>query len=157
MSFWIIYPLRTTETARNLEDWGSSCIIFSIWRGPILQWIMRSHWYHFLKSAFLGDMLDRSFTTWQASKALIVASAKREKYVSFVQACNMGKERATESYLPTSLIDRRKRKSKVYCTKAYFDFIFFCGIYLPCQSDPQNDESVCGWGNYGQNQMKPDQ
>ena len=42
-----------------------------------------------------------------------------------MQAHNLGKGGATGEDLPTSLMDKRKRKSKVYCTKAYFDFICF--------------------------------
>ena len=51
------------------------------------------------------------WTLHSDSKALTAACAKRAKYVSFVQAHNLGKEGATGADLPTSLIDRRKHKS----------------------------------------------
>ena len=55
-----------------------------------------------------------------ASKALTVAVSKQAKYLAFVRARSLGKEGATEAGLPVSLIKRRKRKSKVYCTKDLF-------------------------------------
>ena len=47
---------------------------------------------------------------YSASKALTVAATKRAKYLASVHAHSLGKDGATEASLPTSLIDRRKRR-----------------------------------------------
>ena len=58
-----------------------------------------------------------------ASKALTVAVSKRAKYLAFIRDHSLGKDGAIEAGLPVSLINRRKRKSKVYCTKDIFESI----------------------------------
>ncbi len=66
------------------------------------------------------------WTLYSASKALTIAEKKRGVYRIFAQAHSQEKDEAKNANLPTSLVEKRKRRSaKIFCTKAYFEFICF--------------------------------
>ena len=71
------------------------------------------------KYARLVNYYVAGWILFSASKALTVAVLERAKYLAFVHAHSLGKDGATQVGLPTSLIDRRKRKSKAYCTNDF--------------------------------------
>ncbi len=62
---------------------------------------------------------------YSASKALTVARDKRLLFFEFSESQSINEDMAKSTDLPTSLVDRRKRKSLVYCSRAYFEFICF--------------------------------
>ena len=61
------------------------------------------------------------WTLYSMSKASTIAEDKRALYFMFAAShtCN---ERATLD-LPTSLVEKRKRRASVYCSREYFGFI----------------------------------
>jgi hypothetical protein len=65
------------------------------------------------------------WTLYSASKALTVNRDKRLLFFGFSESQSIDKDVAKSMDLPTSLVDRRKRKSSVYCLHAYFEFICF--------------------------------
>ena len=65
------------------------------------------------------------WTIFRASKALTIARAKRSIYFDFASAHSVNESAAKNAGLPTSLVDKRKRKSSVYCTQQYYEFICF--------------------------------
>jgi hypothetical protein len=65
------------------------------------------------------------WTLYSASKALTVARDKRLLFFEFSQSQSIDEDMAKSMDLPTSLVDRRKRRSLVYCSLAYFEFICF--------------------------------
>jgi hypothetical protein len=60
---------------------------------------------------------------YSASKALTVARDKRLLFFGFFESQSIAEDMAKSMDLPTSLVDRRKRKSLVYCSRDYFEFI----------------------------------
>jgi hypothetical protein len=74
------------------------------------------------------------FVDWMlysASKALTVARDKRQLFLEFSMAHSIDEDIARSSGLPTSLVERRKRNSSVYCSHDYFEFICsFESVYL---------------------------
>lgn len=65
------------------------------------------------------------WTLSSAAKALTVASKKRAMYATFAKAHSLEMEEAKLRKLPTSVVERRKRRAKVYCTEAYYEFVCF--------------------------------
>ncbi len=57
------------------------------------------------------------------SKALAFANVKRLLYFMFASLHTIDEQSAKVMNLPTSLVERRKRRALVYCTREYFDFI----------------------------------
>jgi hypothetical protein len=60
-----------------------------------------------------------------ASMALTVARDKRLLFFGFSESQSINEDMAKSMDLPTSLVDRRKHKSSVYCSRDYFEFICF--------------------------------
>ena len=72
------------------------------------------------------------WTLYSASKALTIAAAKREMYAAFARAHSLEPTEAiNNANLPTSQVERRKKRGKVYCSEAYYKFICFLeSVYL---------------------------
>jgi hypothetical protein len=71
------------------------------------------------------------WTLYSASKALTVARDKRPLFLEFSMTHSIDEDIARSSGLPTSLVERRKRNSSVYCSHDYFEFICFVeSVYL---------------------------
>ncbi len=62
---------------------------------------------------------------YSASKVLTVAKDKRPIYYKFSAMQSIMESEAKMMGLPTSLLERRKQKSLVYCTQQYFESICF--------------------------------
>jgi hypothetical protein len=62
---------------------------------------------------------------YSASKALTIAKDKRLLFFGFSESQSIDEDMAKSMDLPNSLVDMRKRKSLVYCLRAYFEFICF--------------------------------
>jgi hypothetical protein len=66
---------------------------------------------------------------------LTVSKDKRPTYYRFAATQSIMESKAKIMGLPTSLVERRKKKLFVYCTKQYFEFICFVeSVYLANQS-----------------------
>ncbi len=71
------------------------------------------------------------WTLYSASQALTIAMDKRPLFFEFSSAHSIDEDMARSLGLPMSLVDRRKRKSSVYCSRDYFEFICFVeSVYL---------------------------
>jgi len=71
------------------------------------------------------------WTLHSMSKALTIAKANREMYTCFASDHCLGEVEARNLGLPISLVLRRKRRAKMFCTEAYFLFICFVEtVYL---------------------------
>jgi hypothetical protein len=60
---------------------------------------------------------------YSASKALTIAADKRQLYFRFAASHTINEKEAKAVNLPTSLVERRKKRASVYCSREYFDFI----------------------------------
>lgn len=65
------------------------------------------------------------WTLYSMSRALTIAKSQRQIYFDFVKENTLDVDSAKEQGLPTSVVERRKRMSKMFCTKGYFEFICF--------------------------------
>lgn len=71
------------------------------------------------------------WTLYSVSKALTTAREKRPLFLEFSMANSIDEDTAKSSGLPTSLVEKRKRKSSVYSSRDYFEFICFVeSVYL---------------------------
>jgi len=71
------------------------------------------------------------WTLYSASKASMVAVDNRPLFFRFAARHTIDECVAKRMNLPTSLVERRKRRASVYCTREYFDFICVIeSIYL---------------------------
>jgi hypothetical protein len=65
------------------------------------------------------------WTLYSASKASSIAADKRPLFFRFAAAQTIDGCAAKSMDLPTSLVERRKRRASVYCSREYFDFVCF--------------------------------
>jgi len=65
------------------------------------------------------------WTLYSASKASSIAADKRPLFFRFAAAQTIDGCDAKSMDLPTSLVERRKRRALVYCLREYFDFVCF--------------------------------
>ena len=65
------------------------------------------------------------WTLYSASKASSIAADKRPLFFRFAAALTIDGRAAKSMDLPTSLVERRKRRVSVYCSRMYFDFVCF--------------------------------
>ncbi len=65
------------------------------------------------------------WTLYSASKASSIAADKRSLFFRFAAAHTIDGCTAKSMDLPTSLVERRKRRASVYCSRKYFDFVCF--------------------------------
>ena len=63
------------------------------------------------------------WTLYSASKAATIAAEKRPLYFMFAASHTCDERAAKTLSLPISLVERRKRRASVYCSREYFDFI----------------------------------
>jgi hypothetical protein len=71
------------------------------------------------------------WTLYSASKALTILIVKSPLYFMFAALNTIDEHSAKALNLPTSLVERQKRRASVYCTREYFDFICLVeSIYL---------------------------
>jgi hypothetical protein len=71
------------------------------------------------------------WTLYSASKELTIAIVKRPLCFMFAAMHTIDEQSAKALNLPTSLVEKRKRRALVYCTSKYFDFICLVeSIYL---------------------------
>jgi hypothetical protein len=71
------------------------------------------------------------WTIYSASKASTIAADKRSLFFRFTAAQTIDGCAAKSMDLPTSLVERRRRRASVYCTREYFDFVCLVeSIYL---------------------------
>jgi hypothetical protein len=63
------------------------------------------------------------WTLYSASKASSIAADKRPLFFRFAAAQTIDGCAAKGMNLPSSLVERRKWRASVYCTREYFDFI----------------------------------
>ena len=63
------------------------------------------------------------WTLYSASKAATIAVDKRPLYFMFAASHTCDERAAKTMSLPISLVERRKRRASVYCSREYFDFI----------------------------------
>jgi hypothetical protein len=66
---------------------------------------------------------------YSASKALMIARDRRPLFLDFSNAHSVDEDMAQNLGLPTLLGERRKRKSSVYCSRDYFEFICLVEIF----------------------------
>jgi hypothetical protein len=70
------------------------------------------------------------------SKATTIAADNRHVCFTFAASQTIDERAAKRMSLPSSLVERRKRRASVYCTREYFDFlcrnecIFFTNLML---------------------------
>jgi hypothetical protein len=60
---------------------------------------------------------------YSASKALAIARDKRPLFLEFSKAHSIDEDIAKSSGLPTSLMERRKHNSSLYCSRDYFESV----------------------------------
>jgi len=65
------------------------------------------------------------WTLYSASKASSIAADKKSLFFRFAAAQTINGCAAKSMDLPTSLVERRKRRASVYCSREYFDFVCF--------------------------------
>jgi hypothetical protein len=63
------------------------------------------------------------WTLYNGSKASTIAEDKRQLYFRFAASHMINKKEAKAVKLPTSLVERRKKRASVYCSREYFDFL----------------------------------
>ncbi len=63
------------------------------------------------------------WTLYSASKAATIAADKRPLYFMFAALHTCDERAAKRMSLPISLVERRKWRAAVYCSREYFDFI----------------------------------
>ena len=63
------------------------------------------------------------WTLYSASKAATIAAEKRPLYFMFTASHTCDERAAKTLRLPISLVERRKRRASVYCSREYFGFI----------------------------------
>ena len=65
------------------------------------------------------------WTLYKMSKALTIGKMQREQYFNFAREQCLDARSAKDAGLPTSIVERRKRFAKTFCTQQYFEFICF--------------------------------
>ena len=65
------------------------------------------------------------WTLYSASKASSIAAGKRPLFFRFAAVHTIDGCAAKCMDLPTSLVERRKRRASIYCSREYFDFVCF--------------------------------
>ena len=65
------------------------------------------------------------WTLYSASKASSIAADKKSLFFRFAAAQTINGCAAKSMDLPTSLVERRKRRASVYCSRECFDFVCF--------------------------------
>ena len=63
------------------------------------------------------------WTLFSMSKATTIAADNRPVCFTFAASQTIDESAAKRMSLPTSLVERRKRRASVYCTREYFDFL----------------------------------
>jgi hypothetical protein len=63
------------------------------------------------------------WTLFSMSKATTIAADNRPVCFTFAASQTIDESAAKRMSLPTSLVERRKRRALVYCTREYFDFL----------------------------------
>ena len=82
------------------------------------------------------------WTLYSASKASTIAADKRPLFFRFAAAQTIDGCAAKSMDLLTSLVEWRKRRASVYCTREYFDFVCLVeSIYLVGQLPGNEDKS----------------
>jgi hypothetical protein len=65
------------------------------------------------------------WTLYSVSKASSIAADKRPLFFRFAAAHTIDRCAAKCMDLPTSLMERRKQRASIYCSREYFDFVCF--------------------------------
>ena len=63
------------------------------------------------------------WTLFSMSKATTIAADNRPVCFTFAASQTIDERAAKRMNLPSSLVERRKRRASVYCTREYFDFL----------------------------------